>query len=169
MIALGNLALAPAFMTFPLLVSLGRIRDTLVASLISLPPSAAILIASASFGLTAVAASVLVTAPLQMFVALLFVRRAIDMSWKELFGAVQRSALIASGTAALPILVVILSPNGFALDLGEAALALLGGAAGWLAGLFVMDHPLRTELQAVWRTIEAAVRSRKLAKDPHVG
>jgi hypothetical protein len=32
-----------------------------------------------------------------------------------------------------------------------------------------MDHPLRTELQAVWRTIEAAVRSRKLAKDPHVG
>ena len=87
MIALATMTMAPAFLTFPVLVAAGRIRDTLLSSLISLPPSILIVIGAATLGLWQVAASMFVVAPLQMFVALLFVRRAIDLSWTEIFSA----------------------------------------------------------------------------------
>ena len=118
MIALATMALAPAFLTFPVLVAAGRIRDTLLASLISLPPSILIVIGAATLGLWQVAASMFLVAPLQIFVALLFVRRAIDMTWREFFAALRKSALMTIGTMAVPGLVLGMSPNGFTLSLG---------------------------------------------------
>ena len=165
MIALATMAMAPAFLTFPVLVAVGRIRDTLLSSLISLPPSILIVIGAATLGLWQVAASMFVVAPLQMFVALLFVRRAINLSWADLFGAARSSAFLTLGTAALPGIVLILSPNGFALSLGEAALAVLGAGGGWLGALVITDHPLKDELFAVWRIIWAAINSRRLVKN----
>jgi O-antigen/teichoic acid export membrane protein len=165
MISLATMTLAPAFLTFPVLVATGRIRDTLLSSLISLPPSILIVIGATTLGLWQVAASMFVAAPLQMFVALLFVRRAIGLSWGEFFGALRKSALMTMGAAALPGLVLLMSSNGFALGLGEAALAVLGGAVGWLAALLIVDHPLKQELLAVWRMIWAAANSRWLVKN----
>ncbi|TMV80427.1 polysaccharide biosynthesis protein, partial [Thioclava sp. BHET1] len=80
LIALATMATAPGFMTFPLLVSLGRIRDTLYSTLIALPPSALLIIFAAGYGLDAVAASLLFIAQMQMLIALLFIRRAIGLS-----------------------------------------------------------------------------------------
>ena len=165
MIALATMTLAPAFLTFPVLVAAGRIRDTLLSSLISLPPSILIVIGAATLGLWQVAASMFVVAPLQIFVALLFVRRALDLRWMEIFTAAARSAVLAIATAALPGLVVILSPNGFALNLGETALALLGGGAGWLVAIVATGHPLRDELFAVQRMIRAAASRRRPVKE----
>jgi O-antigen/teichoic acid export membrane protein len=157
-IALANMALAPAFMTFPVLVSVGRIRDTLYASLISLPPSVLIVIGAASFGLTAVAASLFIVAPLQMVVALLFIRRAIGLSWREMVAASRASFMLTLGTALIPGLIVLLSPNGFALGWEEAALAAAGGVAGWLTALHLLDHPIRSEILAVWSMLASGAR-----------
>ena len=55
--ALASLTMFPAFMTYPILVALGRVRDTLSMSLISLPPSILLILAAAPFGLQAVAAT----------------------------------------------------------------------------------------------------------------
>ena len=55
--ALAAIVLAPAFMTYPVLVAAGRVRYALISSLISLPPSMAITIIAATHGLPAVAAS----------------------------------------------------------------------------------------------------------------
>ena len=168
MIALATMALAPAFLTFPVLVATGRIRDTLLASLISLPPSILIVIGAATLGLWQVAASMIVVAPLQMFVALLFVRRAIGMSWKEFFGALRNSALVTIGTAALPSAVLILSPNGFSLSFSEGFLAVLGGIVGWLAVLLLTEHPLKEELIAAGRMVKAVAFSRRLVQGSHI-
>jgi O-antigen/teichoic acid export membrane protein len=165
-VALATMALAPAFMTFPVLVAVGRIRDTLVASFISLPPSAAISIGAATFGLTAVAASVLFTAPFQMAVALLFVRRAIGLGWREIAAASRESLLLLGGTAVVPALVVLLSPHGFQLGWAEAALAAFGGAAGWAAALVATNHPLRGEIVAAVRTVGGIVTRRQVASPP---
>jgi O-antigen/teichoic acid export membrane protein len=115
-VALGMTALAPALMTFPLLVATGRIRDALLSTAIAVPPSIAIAIGAATFGLTAVAASALVTAPFQMLVAFHFVRRAVGLEWREAFAAMRSSLAMTAGTAAVPALVVVASPHGF--DLG---------------------------------------------------
>jgi O-antigen/teichoic acid export membrane protein len=147
-ITLASTTLAPAFMTFPVLVASGRLRDTLVSSLISLPPSVLIVVGVAPFGLTAVALSTFIVAPLQMGVALYFVRRAIGLSWAEVVDAGRASVGVTLGTAAVPALIVLLSPNGFALGWVETCLALLGAAVGWLVALRLVSHPIGAEFLA---------------------
>lgn len=151
--AIATMALAPAFMTYPVLVAAGRIGDTLRASLVSLPPSFAILLLAAQHGTGAVAASLLVIAPMQMAVALHFVRRAIGVGWGDLAVASWRSAAMTLAAALAPALAVLLSPDGFALGLGSAALALAGAALGWGAALVATRHPLGAEMLALWRGV----------------
>lgn len=145
LIALANMALAPAFLTFPVLVSAGRIRDALLASLISLPPSFLIVIGAAFISLEAVAASFLIVAPLQMLVAYLFIRRAIGLTAREMARTLRGSAFLALGTALAPALVVALSPTGFDLGWVQSIAAIAGGALGWLAALLLVDHPVKAE------------------------
>lgn len=149
--ALANMAIAPAVLTFPVLVAAGRVQDALWASLISLPPSFLITIGAAFFGLGAVAASLLIVAPLQMFVAYFFIRRAIPLTWKDLAKAAGNSAYPILGTALIPLLVIVTSPTGFDLDWVRTAAALVGGAGGWLISLLFTDHPLKNEIASALR------------------
>jgi O-antigen/teichoic acid export membrane protein len=148
--ALANMALVPAMLTFPVLVSAGRIKDALWASLVSLPPSAAITIGAAFFSLNAVAASLFIVAPLQMFAAYHFIRRAIGLTGTEFLQTARNSSLFALGTALAPIVVVATSPSGFDLGLVQTLVAIAGGAAGWLAVLAIVDHPLKQEIAVFW-------------------
>jgi O-antigen/teichoic acid export membrane protein len=163
--ALANMALVPAMLTFPVLVSAGRIKDALWTSLISLPPSAAIAIGAAYFSLEAVAASLFIVAPLQMFVAYRFVRRAIGLTGAEFMQAARDSFFLALGTALAPVLVVATSPAGFELSLMQTLAALAGGAAGWLAVLAIVDHPLKQEIAVSWHFFWRAHRSRHMAPE----
>jgi O-antigen/teichoic acid export membrane protein len=146
--ALAAFALFPAFMTYPTLVALGRIRDTLSMSLISLPPSMLLLLLAAPFGLRAVAAVQLVNLPLQVFVAVSFIRRRIGVSWAEIARAVRPSLVVAPCAAAVPAAAVALQGGfSFAMPLPVMVLASAGMAVGWLAGLVLSDHPLLAELR----------------------
>jgi O-antigen/teichoic acid export membrane protein len=145
--ALAALVRFPAFMTYPTLVALGRVRDTLWMSLISLPPSMLLIFVASPFGLETVAATQFIIAPVQVFIAISFIRRRIGVSWAEIAGTVGRSAVIALCTAAAPALVVVLQ-GGFSFGISHSALAfaVAGAAAGWLAGLALSGHPLLEEL-----------------------
>ncbi|MFN4129089.1 MAG: polysaccharide biosynthesis protein, partial [Paracoccaceae bacterium] len=162
--ALALMALAPAFMTYPLLVSAGHIRAALLASLISLPPSGLLIFAAAPHGLLAVAASFLISAPVQMAIALLFIRRVINLHWAELAKAAASSAVVVVGTMAIPVLIVVLSPNGFDLTGLETLAAVLGGATGWLLSVTLAGHALRDEVAKLY--VFARSRLSKLARQP---
>jgi O-antigen/teichoic acid export membrane protein len=152
-IALATMALAPAFMTYPVLVAVGRVKDTMFASLISLPPSILLVVMAAFHGTEAVAASLLLTAPLQMYVALFFIRRALNLTWAELARASKCSIVLALGTAVIPAAIVALSPSGFDLDWLYTALALLGGVVGWFTSLRLVHHPIGEEIIGMWHTV----------------
>lgn len=161
LMALGSLALFPALLTWPMLVAVGRVRDTLTASLISLPASAAVLAAATPFGLEAVAGSMMLTAPLQALVAVVLVRRAVPFRWRELALAVRGSAIVALATAAVPLLAIALA--GWQVDtIGPAGLAVVvpGAALCWLAAAVAVRHPLWTEIAAALRV--AAERGRSV-------
>ncbi|WP_375686953.1 oligosaccharide flippase family protein [Pseudooceanicola sp. LIPI14-2-Ac024] len=164
MIAIAMMASAPAFMTFPVLVSVGRVRDTLTSSLISLPPSALVLIAASTISLQAMAASMLLILPFQMAVALVYVRRAIGFRWRAFASAVRSSAMVTAGAAVGPVAIVLLSPNGLHLGLLETGLALAAGVVGWVTAVMVLHHPIRAELLAAWRMI--VDRQRRPALSP---
>jgi O-antigen/teichoic acid export membrane protein len=145
--ALAALVMFPAFMTYPTLIALGRVRDTLWMSLISLPPSILLIFMASRFGLEMVAATQFISAPLQVVIAISFVRRQIGVSYAEIAAAVGRSIVVALCSSAAPALVVVLH-GGFSFGISHLALAfaLAGAAAGWLAGLFLSGHPLLDEL-----------------------
>lgn len=167
--ALANMALVPAMLTFPVLVSAGRIKDALWASLISLPPSAAIMIGAAFFSLNAVAASLCIVAPLQMFVSYCFIRRAIGLTGTEFVQTARNSFLLALGTALVPVVVVATSPSGFDLGLIQTIVAIAGAAAGWLTMLAIVDHPLKQEIAVFWHSLlERAPLLRPAARSRHV-
>jgi O-antigen/teichoic acid export membrane protein len=156
--ALGSLSLFPAFMTFPTMVALGRIRDTLWMSAISVPPSILVILALSHVSLEAVAAAQIVNAPLQVVVAIVFIRRRLPISWSEILLAIRPSVLVAVCAAAMPALLIAL--GGFRLDLSTPAfvLAILGAAAGWLAGLALSGHPMMAEVRQVARMLGRTAR-----------
>lgn len=160
--AFGSLAMFPAFMTYPTLVALGRVRDTLSMSLISLPPSILLILLASPFGLRAVAATQLVNAPLQVFVAVSFIRRRIGMSWREIASSIRGSILVALCTAACPAVVIaMLGGFSFEIPMSAVALAVLGAAAGWLLGLFLVNHPLLGELRNGMRFVSQRLSRRQ--------
>lgn len=156
LIALATLCMFGAFMTYPALVSVGRVEDTLWSSLISLPPSIAIVFGAAHLGLEAVAASMFITAPLQMFVAFHFVRRHVPFAWSELGAAISKSALITLFTAAPPAAIVATMGPDLPIPVALAAGAM--AAVAWGAGLTVTVHPLATELRAACHHANARIR-----------
>lgn len=149
--ALAMMTLAPAFLTFPTLVAAGRIGDALTATLIALPPSVLILALAVPHGLWLAVASTLLVSPLQMLVALIFIRRAIGLTPREMWDASRQSLIVTLCTAVLPGLVVLLSPTGFAMGWGQMVLAILGGAMGWFMGIYLSGHPIHAEASQLTR------------------
>lgn len=148
-IALASLCLFPAFLTSPLLVSLGRVRDTLTSSLITLPISLALLLGASFLGLQAVAASLFITGPLQVYVALIFIRRQIHFTWGELARATAKSALVSLCAAAAPAVAVAIAGFRFDISIPVAIVAGIGAILGWVGGLAMTRHPLWSEVQKI--------------------
>jgi O-antigen/teichoic acid export membrane protein len=145
--ALASLTLFPAFMTYPVLVASGAVRDTLLMSLISIPPSVFCIILASHHGLKVVAATQFITGPLQVYVALTFIRRRIHFTWGEFAAPLVRSAVIAMCAATPAALGLALA--GFRLDMSTSAMCFsaFGALAGWAGGLFVTRHPLLAEVR----------------------
>jgi O-antigen/teichoic acid export membrane protein len=148
-IALASLCLFPAFLTYPSLVAVGRVRDTLATSLITLPPSAALIFGASFLGLHAVAASLFLAAPFQVYVALIFIRRQIPFSWGEFARAIAKSAVASLCAAAAPAITVAVAGFRFDISIPVAMVAGIGAIVGWMGGLALTRHPLWNEVLKV--------------------
>jgi O-antigen/teichoic acid export membrane protein len=146
-IALASLFSFTAELNFPVLVSKGAMKDLLVRGLIAWPASALIIAAASLFGLLAVAGSFLLIIPFQAYVSLYFVRKHVAISWYELFEACWRSAIVAALSAAGAL--IVWAAVGFRFDMTVVQGVVAGGVAGaaWLAGVWIVRHPVKDELQ----------------------
>lgn len=156
-LAVAQMALFPAFLTYPTLVALGRVRDTLTMSLISIPPSLLVVSGASFVSVEATAAAGLIVYPLQVAVAMFFIRRQLPFRLLELGGALWRSGVVtlaAAGTGGAAFLTVEagppLHPVMYLIVVG------VFGLLGWTAALFAVGHPLALE----GRTLLAQFRSR---------
>ncbi len=155
-LCVASLALFAACLTYPVLVTIGRVRDTLTASLISVLPSLAIIFAASPYGLTALAASALVTLPLQATVALYFVGRRLEIAAGDLFGAMVKSAIVVALSGAGAIVMKTAEPSGLAVPVVTVAAAGSGALVGWCIGLVVTQHPLLGHIRVLSKDMIAA-------------
>jgi O-antigen/teichoic acid export membrane protein len=148
LICIAYLALFAACLSYPVLVAAGRVRDALWSSLISLPPSLCLVFAASFFGVTWVAASMLVTLPFQAAVAIGFIAKRVDLRWIDLVGALWKSALVS--------LLTSVSALSFAIMIQLHVIGMVPGLIGgiacavatWLAGMMLTQHPLLEKIVA---------------------
>ena len=147
MLCVASLSLFAACLTYPILVAAGKVRDTLVSSLISLPPSLLMIVVASFFGVQAVAASALVTLPFQAIVAFYFIRRHLAISVADLVRATVRSGIVAAcSIIAILVSMAIIEIIKYGPVVGLFS-ACAAGAAGWVLGLIMTDHPLLVQIR----------------------
>jgi O-antigen/teichoic acid export membrane protein len=142
MLCLASLSLFASCLTYPMLMTVGRVKDTLTASLISLPPSLALLMFASFFGIEAVAASAFLTMPLQAAVANYFVARQIRMAPMDLVNALLKSGLVTLCSVTGAATGLALSQYGQMTPLAELGVAAMLAGTAWVGGLLITRHPL---------------------------
>jgi O-antigen/teichoic acid export membrane protein len=153
MLCIAYLALFAACLTYPVLVAAGRLRDTLISSLISLPPSLLIIFLAAFFGVKAVAAASLLCLPFQAAVAIYFVSRRLSFGLADLLSAFSKSGIVTALTVAGPIASVVLINRGVVGQVLGLCFGCLLAATGWLFGLAMTDHPLLKQVRLAARSL----------------
>jgi len=148
-LCVANLALFAACLSYPVFVAVGRVRDALVSSLISLPPSLLVVLCASFFGVEAVAAAALLALPFQAGVALYFIGRRLDFGLADLARTLVKSAVVtvvsAAGTAGCAALVKMTTLTPLVGLMSAPCVA----ALCWLLGLAITGHPLLPRLYHV--------------------
>jgi O-antigen/teichoic acid export membrane protein len=143
-IAIANLFSVSRPLTQPILTAVGAVRELWLSALIVLPVGLILTSLGASFGLEALAWSLVLKAPIDAAVELVFIRRHAHWAWTEFFAALQKSAVVAICTAALP--AILLTASAGLNSIMSLAIAIPLAMSGWIAGLYITGHPLAGEL-----------------------
>ena len=164
--ALASMAFFPAILTSPILLAMGATRDNFLASLITLPISAAVLCLFGLLGVKAMAASQLLTIPFQSYIAFRIIRRHVPFAWGALLVAIRGSAGVTLCSTIGPL--ILIAAHGFDLDLSIAASLTAGllAAVGWVVGLRLCRHPMLREVEAILGVIQRSPAVRRLLAAP---
>ncbi len=148
MMCIAYLSLFAACLTYPMLVAVGSVRDALVSSLISLPPSLLVIFAASFFGVKAVAASALLTLPFQAAVSIYFISGHLDIRLSDLVGATLKSGIVALCSSAAATVCALVVEFGMVGPILGLALAGILTTVCWLASMVVTEHPLLPRLRS---------------------
>lgn len=157
LLCVAYLSLFAACLTYPVLVASGNVRDALLSSLISLPPSLLVTFGASFLGVKALAASSLLTLPFQAAVAFYFIGRTLGLRPADFVHPIRKSGIVALGSGVTVAICAALVEYGL---IGPVAGILLAGAAAagvWHATLYALQHPLLAELRGSARGTLSAI------------
>lgn len=145
-LCLANLAIFGACLSYPIFVAVGSVRDALISSLISLPPSLLVILYASFHGVHAVAASALLTLPFQTAVAMYFIGRHLSLGFGDIARALLKSVIVTTATVSGVLICAWLIETGMASSFVGLVLALCAAPLGWWLGLAFTGHPLLRQL-----------------------
>jgi O-antigen/teichoic acid export membrane protein len=141
-LCIATMALFAACLSYPVLVAVGSVRDALVSSLVSLPPSLLVVLCAAFFGVQAVAAATLLTFPFQAAVAIYFISCHLAIVPRDLVRSLVKSAIVTAVTALGAMGCVALFDMGVVTPLLSLISAFCLAVLAWWLGLALTAHPL---------------------------
>jgi O-antigen/teichoic acid export membrane protein len=159
MLCMASLALFAAGLVHPVLVAVGRIKDSLRTSLISLPPSLLAIFVASFFGVNAVAASALLALPFQAALANYFVGRQIGMTLGDLARGLLKSGIVAVCSTVGAAIGMSVTLPGFTGPIPELMLSATGALAGWSCGLIATRHPLLEQARSFISSFRLTLRT----------
>jgi O-antigen/teichoic acid export membrane protein len=139
-----------------LLLACGAARRTLAIQLVSVPFQLAAVAIGALFDIESVAVGFAVANIISAVITLLHVERLIGPVLKQVFRELTTSALVTVSSLAVPAAVQLF--YGITLDhlWVPTLVAGFGGAAGWLACIFAIGHPLADEIRLLLAKLGSA-------------
>lgn len=146
-LCIASMALFAACLSYPVLVAVGRVRDALTSSMMSIPPSLLVVLGASFFGVHAVAASALLTLPFQAGVAIYFIGRHLRLGLADIALALMKSGIVTTITAIGVAGCAALTAAGMLSSLSGLVLALSVAALSWWLGLALTSHPLLYHLR----------------------
>jgi O-antigen/teichoic acid export membrane protein len=147
MMCIAYLSLFAASLSYPILVAVGSVRDALVSSVISLPPSLLVIFVASFFGVQAVAASAMLTLPFQAAVSIYFISKHLDISLLDLCRTTLWSGIVTLFSCAGPLVCAAMIEYGLVRPLVGLGLACISAVVCWILSLVVADHPLMPRLR----------------------
>lgn len=150
-------------LNYPILVSLGAVRDMFLRTLIVTPVSILITCVAAFISLEAVAFSLFIVIPFQAWVSLHYIRKHITVPWNEIGRSLQPSFIVALCSAAPGFAMTLAVPLDGVVVL-PIFLCVASAFAGWLFGLWLTAHPLGHEILYILGRGEHAYRRFALKK-----
>ena len=148
-LAIAGIVTSTSSMNSPILMAFGAVRrNTMLSAINSFFVITSVLV-SAKFGLTVVAFSQLLISPLLGVIGLFAVRKYVAVKWTEFLGSVRASAIVTICSVAGPALVSMLSGPQQILSIRAICLAAILAGSGWISGLWLVQHPIFVEVQAV--------------------
>jgi O-antigen/teichoic acid export membrane protein len=152
-------ALAPMVIQF--LSATGSVRAVLPIALYTRAAQIAIVGCAANFGIVWVAAGQIALGCISFFVNTRYLRRCATVRIPALLSAAGPSVVVAGVTVILPLAAILIRPD---VEESSPWLSLIiGGSLGgivWLGAIIALDHPLKHELQALFREMLRIVRRR---------
>ena len=149
MMCIAYLSLFAACLTYPVLVAVGSVRDALISSLISLPPSLLMIFIASFWGVKAVAASAMLTLPFQAAVAIYFISKHLDIGLLDLFRATFKSGIVTLFSSAGAVVCAVMVEYGLLRPIFGLGLACISAATCWLLSMAVTEHALLPRLKLV--------------------
>jgi O-antigen/teichoic acid export membrane protein len=147
MMCLAYLSLFAACLTYPVLVAVGSVRDALLSSLISLPPSLLAIFIASFWGVQAVAASAMLTLPFQAAIAIYFISKHLDIGLLDLFRATFKSGIVTLFSCGGAVVCAAMVEYGLLGPIVGSSLACILTMTCWLLSMVVTEHPLLPRLQ----------------------
>jgi O-antigen/teichoic acid export membrane protein len=147
--AIASLCSFTTELNYPVLVSVGAMRDLLVRGVVAWPLSATVIAIASLFGLFALVLSSLIIIPMQAYISFWFVRRRLNVAWTDLLNACWPSAAVAACSVFGPLLLAAWLRLQWHSDFSLSSVVFAGVLAvtGWLVGLRLTGHPMLSEMR----------------------
>ncbi len=148
LLCIGYLALFAACLTYPVLVAAGSVRDTLLSSLISLPPSLLVTFVASFFGVEVVAASAMLALPFQAAVAIYFISHRLGLRIGDILHATWKSAVVMLSCGAAAAICAAMVEYRLVGPAAGIAVSCVATGAVWIAAVIATRHSMLPELEA---------------------
>jgi len=157
-LALGGLVTALTAIHPSVFQAVGAMKLRMYVQLIMTPIQVAVFFVAAHFGLAWVAFASIVSSIVEFVPSQIAVNRIAKVSMGDIAASVIGSFYVSLGSALLPLLLLAVFPATGDNVVVTLVLASIAATIGWLGSIYLLKHPIRSEVEATFALLKTHAR-----------
>lgn len=140
------------------MIANGNLKEVTISQLVASIVRIAGIVLCSSMGLLGIAAGVIVSECLFVWITSHYLQRTMDLHFKGILRDTAKSGIVTLLSAAFPALIAFLCAGSALPSWLVLALGLIAALTCWIAGIYWTGHPIKPHLQQVVRAVSVFVR-----------